>query len=81
MSVTTAPAAPAAPRRRVLQGALSGSGASWLLVPPIVFLLLLLGLPIVFLVIRTFTNAGLSTAVDDDASATRSRGRCSWRGS
>jgi hypothetical protein len=48
MSVTTAPAAPAAPRRRVLQGALSGSGATWLLVPPIVFLLLLLGLPILF---------------------------------
>ena len=67
MSVTTAPAAPAAPRRRVLQGALSGSGASWLLVPPIVFLLLLLGLPIVFLAIRTFTNSGLSTAVGDDA--------------
>ena len=69
MSVTSAPApaAPAAPRRRVLQGALSGSGATWLLVPPIVFLLLLLGLPILFLVIRTFTNAGLSTAVGDDA--------------
>lgn len=69
MSVSTAPApaAPHAPRRQGLHGALSGSGAGWMLGPPLVFLFLLLGLPILFLVIRTFSNAGLSTALDDQA--------------
>ncbi|MEA2179281.1 MAG: putative spermidine/putrescine transport system permease protein [Solirubrobacteraceae bacterium] len=67
MSVSSAPAPPApVPVPRAQRRALSGSGASWLLGPPIVFLLLLLGLPIMFLVIRTFTNAGLSTAVNDE---------------
>ena len=71
MSVSTAPApapaAPAAPRRKGLHGALSGSGASWMLGPPLVFLFLLLGLPVLFLVIRTFSNAGLSTALEDQS--------------
>ncbi len=67
MSVTTAPApVPATPSRPRARG-LSGSGAGWLLGPPIAFLVLLLGLPIMFLVIRTFSNSGLSTAVNDEA--------------
>jgi putative spermidine/putrescine transport system permease protein len=66
MSVSTAPAPAAPPRSRTgIRGLLTGSGAGWLLGPPIAFLVLLLGLPILFLVIRTFTNAGLSTALDD----------------
>jgi putative spermidine/putrescine transport system permease protein len=65
--VSTAPApAPPAPVPRSRRRALSGSGAAWLLGPPIVFLILLLGLPILFLVIRSFTNAGLSTAINDE---------------
>jgi putative spermidine/putrescine transport system permease protein len=68
MSVTSAPAPVAPPRERTrARRALSGSGATWLLAPPIAFLVLLLGLPILFLVIRTFTNSGLSTAVNDEA--------------
>lgn len=71
MSVSSAPAPVAPPRpapgRAGMRRAASGSGAAWLLAPPIAFLMLLLGLPIMFLVIRTFSNSGLSTAVNDEA--------------
>jgi putative spermidine/putrescine transport system permease protein len=67
----TAPAGPTAgaegPRRNRLRAAFGGSGAWWLLGPPLVFLVLLLLGPLVFLVIEAFTkvdpNAGSGTGV------------------
>lgn len=55
------------PRRDRLRAAFGGSGASWLLGPPLVFIVLLLLGPIVFLVIEAFSgvdaNAGTGTGV------------------
>ncbi|MGX6446611.1 ABC transporter permease [Patulibacter sp. S7RM1-6] len=59
--------APPRDRRRQLRAALGGSGAWWLLGPPVVFLLALLVAPLVFLVIQAFThvdaNAGTGTGI------------------
>jgi putative spermidine/putrescine transport system permease protein len=53
----------AAPR---LRRALGGSGASWLLVPPLAFLVLLLLLPVAYLVIRGSQHSGFSDALHDE---------------
>jgi putative spermidine/putrescine transport system permease protein len=60
-------AVPAAPRPRSrLRGALGGSGAGWMLVPPVAFLVVLLGVPIVFLTVLGFQDHGFGDALDDE---------------
>jgi len=66
VGVATMP--PPAPAGRVgsrLRGAFSGAGTSWLLVPPIIFLGVLILVPVVFLVIEAFSGGGMSKALDD----------------
>jgi putative spermidine/putrescine transport system permease protein len=64
IEATTAPP----PRHRSasrLRGAFGGSGASWLLVPPLVFLGVLILVPIAYLVGDAFHSDGLSQVVSD----------------
>ena len=69
--IGTAPAVEADPSSRGprsqarLRGGFNGTGASWLLVPPAVFLALALGAPIVYLTILGFQNGGFGAALDD----------------
>jgi putative spermidine/putrescine transport system permease protein len=49
-----------------VRGALGGSGAVWLLLPPAGFLVLLLALPLGFLVFEALSESGFSTATSDD---------------
>jgi putative spermidine/putrescine transport system permease protein len=53
-------------RRTALRGAFGGSGASWLLVPPVAFVVLLLLVPLGYLVVLSFQDAGLSEAMAND---------------
>jgi putative spermidine/putrescine transport system permease protein len=59
--------APRPPHRSAsrLRGALGGSGASWLLVPPLVFLGVLILVPIAYLVSDAFRADGFSQVVSD----------------
>jgi putative spermidine/putrescine transport system permease protein len=49
-----------------VRGALGGSGVSWLLVPPVAFLLVLLVAPIAYLTYLGLQDAGFSQAVHDE---------------
>jgi putative spermidine/putrescine transport system permease protein len=48
-----------------VRGALGGSGAVWLLLPPAAFLVLLLAVPLGFLLHEALTESGFSTAASD----------------
>ncbi|WP_320668969.1 ABC transporter permease [Patulibacter defluvii] len=64
-SPAAAPApAPGAPARR-LRGALGGSGALWLLIPPITLLILMLVVPLGFLLYVAIDGGGFGKAIDD----------------
>jgi len=52
--------------RSRLRGALGGSGAAWLLVLPLGFLVLLLAVPLSFLVVEALSEGGFSAAIDDN---------------
>jgi putative spermidine/putrescine transport system permease protein len=63
-ATTTAPR-PSGPSASRLRGALGGSGASWLLVPPLVFLGLLILVPIAYLVSDAFSAGGMDQTLHD----------------
>jgi putative spermidine/putrescine transport system permease protein len=66
-STATAPA-PRMPTVGVssrLRGAFGGSGALWLLLPPVACLVLLLAVPLGFLVFEALSESGFSAAFDD----------------
>jgi putative spermidine/putrescine transport system permease protein len=54
------------PRRTPLSGAFGGSGASWLLGAPLLFLALLLAVPIAFLVQEAIAGKGFSGLASDE---------------
>jgi putative spermidine/putrescine transport system permease protein len=58
--------APRLPRRTPLSGALGGSGATWLLGLPLLFLVLLLAVPIAFLVQEAIAGKGFSGIASDE---------------
>ena len=57
--------APARPAAR-LRDAFNGTGARWMLLPPVAFLLVLLGGPIVYLVVLALQHHGVSDAVSNE---------------
>jgi putative spermidine/putrescine transport system permease protein len=59
-------AAAAAPLRSRARGAFDGSGVSWLLVPPVAFLIVLLVAPIAYLTYLGLQESGFSQAVHDE---------------
>jgi putative spermidine/putrescine transport system permease protein len=58
--------APPVPRRTPLSGALGGSGASWLLGLPVLFLVVLLAVPIGYLVQEAIVGKGFSGLASDE---------------
>jgi putative spermidine/putrescine transport system permease protein len=65
LEATTATPRPPGPFASRMRGALGGNGAAWLLVPPLIFLVLLIVVPIIYLVNDAFTDGGMSATIHD----------------
>lgn len=58
---------PEEPRPSRARAALGGSGAGWLLVPPVAFLLVLLLAPVAYLAVLGFQDSGFREAINDES--------------
>jgi putative spermidine/putrescine transport system permease protein len=65
-TATGPPARPTTGSRSRLRGAFAGTGATWLLLPPTVFLVLALGVPIVVLMILGSQDGGFDGALSNE---------------